>query len=98
MPSAMKAENGLSPSMNHITCLPSLRIICLLNQRKTQMRARGGFLRFMSRTACLSNLLGKKPHNPLSVALPMDAGFLSLLLPAKAYYISYQEADYFQAV
>ena len=49
MPSAMKAENGLSPSMNRITYLQSLRITYLLNQRKTEMRARGGCLRFMSR-------------------------------------------------
>ena len=56
MPSAMKAENGLSPSMNRITYLLNLRITGLLNQRKTEMRARGGFLPSMHRIACLLNL------------------------------------------
>ena len=75
MPSAMKAENGCLLSMNRITYLLSLRITCLLNQRKTEMRTRGGFLRFMSRIACL---LGKVAHKSLPVGVT-DAQWLPVI-------------------
>ena len=42
------------------------------------MGARGGSLRFMSRIACLSNLLGKIAHNPL-LAGATNAYWLGLL-------------------